>query len=195
MKHRAILGVTISSLFVLFLGSSIVYEVKATNDLAAATKTLHNNEGKLADAKALNVNEKLVDQTVYQRRTTEFFKRALKIATSTDNKLSQRSSNDERYGSPEAYESIQSLAGMASALTLKNLQMTFNEQSDGSVVGAGEIKIDESATADDSTGTVKHGTSAYTVLVTLDKAQGKWRVADVKLGQIKPGDNANDTIY
>lgn len=195
MKHRTVLVTAVVSLIALFLGSALVYNVKATHDLATAEKSLQTNQSDLAAAKTINIDEKLVDKAVYQTRTTEFFKRAVKIATSTDSKLAQRSNEDETYGSPESYEAIQSLAGMASSLALKNLQVTFNEQSDGSVIGAGELQIDESAPVDGAAGTVKHGTSTYTVLLNLDKVQGKWRVAEVKLGQIKPGDNANDTIY
>ncbi|MCS9992738.1 hypothetical protein EFL69_06545 [Weissella confusa] len=195
MKQRTVWVMTIVSLLAIFLASAIAFEIKATNDLTQATKTLRGHEQEWNTADDVKVNEKLVHKAVYDDRTNKFFKRAFKIATSKKSKLAQRSSADETYGSPEAYEAIQGLSGMASSLTVKKSQMTFNEQSDGSVVGAGALQVDTAAPSDDSDGKMMHGTTDYTVLLTLDKIQGKWRVAELKLGQIKPGDNANDTIY
>lgn len=195
MKQRRLWVITIFSLLAIFIGSAVAFEIKATKDLTQATKALRGHEQAWATADDVTVNEKLVNKAVYEDRTTEFFNRAFKIATSKESKLAQRSSADETYGSPETYEAIQSLSGMASSLTVKKSQMTFNEQSDGSVVGAGALQVDAAAPSDDSAGKMMHGTTDYTVLMTLDKVKGKWRVAELQLGQIKPGDNANDTIY
>lgn len=195
MKQRTVWVTTIFSLLALFLGTAIVYEIKATQELKAAEQALHLSQQELASAKTIKVDETLVNKPVYQARTAEFFKRAVMMATSTESQLTKRSSKDETYGTPEAYEAVQSLAGMASSLTVKDLRLTFNEQSDGSVVGAGALTIDTAAQADDSTGKLMHDTSDYTALVTLDKVQSKWRVSELKLGQVTPGENANDTIY
>lgn len=195
MLNRTKLTLAVAILSLAFAGSAVTYEVKASHDLETAQQAVGVGKKQVAAAKEIRVDERLVDQTVYNKRTQEFFKRATNNATSTESVLKARTAADERYGSPEAYEAIKALAGTATSMQVTSLKMTFNEQSDGSVVGAGDVKLSLSAASDDASAQVKHVTSEYTGLVSLEKYEGKWRVTEVKLGTINPGDNANDTIY
>ena len=101
MKQRTVWVTTIFSLLALFLGTAIVYEIKATQELKAAEQSLHLNQHELAAAKTIKVDETLVDKPVYQARTSEFFKRAVKMATSPENQQTKRSRKDEKYGTQE----------------------------------------------------------------------------------------------
>jgi len=195
MLNRTKSTLAVAVLSLVFAGASVSYEMKASHDLEKAQQAVGISEKKVATAKQITVNEKLVDQTAYKARTQEFFKRAGKVASSRESVLKSRTAEDERYGSPATYEAIKGMMGMATGMEITAPHMNFNEQSDGSVVGSGTVKITLSSNSDNAAAQKHQMTSEYTGLVSLEKYEGKWRVTDVKLGTIKPGDNANDTIY
>lgn len=136
-------------------------------------------------------NEQLINDQVYQKRTLDFLNRALDKATASGD----ISETDERYGNEDAYEAVTGMAGMNSALKLKNHELHFNKMASGEVVGDGQIEIEASSISDDKKAKTRHSNQKFTVLVTLTTYQKQLRVETIQLGEVKESENANDTIY
>lgn len=135
--------------------------------------------------------EQLINDQAYQKRTLDFLNRALDKATASGDV----SESDERYGNEDAYEAVTGMAGMNSALKLKNHDLHFNKMASGEVVGDGQIEIEASGKSDDKKAETRHSKQKFTVLITLATYHKQLRVESIQLGEVKESENANDTIY
>jgi|GEM_PF-4946734 len=195
MKQGTLLGATIVTLSVVFAGSAAFFQHKESDALVTTESKLKSESIKLDELKQITTNEQLTNNQIYNKQTRIFLDRASKNATSSNHILQSYSSTDEKYGVVDAYTAIGGIAGAASSLKVKENHLTFNEMSDGSIIGVGQVVFEVSAASDDADGTLQHVNSPYTVFVTLDKFHGSWRVSEIKLGDVVQEGDANDEIY
>lgn len=189
---QKILAGLIVILSVTFAVLATVYRQQQVNGQETTKQQVKQINGQQQQVKQqAQSNEKLINDQAYQKRTLDFLNRALDKATASGD----ISETDERYGNEDAYEAVTGMAGMDSALKLKNHEFHFNKMASGEVVGDGQIEIEASGISDDKKAKIRHLNQKFTILVTLTTYQKQLRVETIQLGEVKESENANDTIY
>lgn len=195
MKRQAvqkILAGLVVTLSVTFAVLATVYQQQQVKGQETTEQKIKQINGQQQQMKQQSQsNEQLINDQAYQRRTLDFLNRALDRATASGD----LSETDERYGNEDAYEAVSGMAGMNSALKLKNHDLHFNKMASGEIVGDGQIEIEASGISDDKEAKTRHSSQKFTVLVTLTTYQKQLRVETIQLGEVKESENANDTIY
>lgn len=195
MKRQAvqkILAGLVVTLSVTFAVLATVYQQQQVKGQETTEQKIKQINGQQQQMKQQSQsNEQLINDQAYQKRTLDFLNRALDRATASGD----LSETDERYGNEDAYEAVSGMAGMNSALKLKNHDLHFNKMASGEIVGDGQIEIEASGISDDKEAKTRHSSQKFTVLVTLTTYQKQLRVETIQLGEVKESENANDTIY
>lgn len=179
-------------LSLVFAGLATVYWQQETKRQANTQQQIKRTDQKhQQNNQKVQSKEQLVNDQAYQKRALAFLNRALAKATASGD-LSEQ---DQMYGSEEAYNAIQGIAGMNSALKLTKQDLHFNKMADGEVVGDGQLEIEASGVSDDAKAKTRHTKNSFTVLMTFATYQKHLRIASIQLGEVKASENANDTIY
>ena len=193
MKRQTVSKVLASVILILslvFAGLATVYWQQETKRQASTQQQVKRTNQKQQQDKQ-QAQEQLVNDQAYQKRALTFLNRALAKATASGD-LSEQ---DQTYGSEDAYDAIQGMAGMNSALKLTKQDLHFNKMADGEVVGDGQLEIEASGVSDDAKAKTRHTKNSFTVLMTFATYQKHLRIESIQLGEVKASENANDTIY
>lgn len=179
-------------LSLVFAGLATVYWQQETKRQANTQQQVRRtNQKQQQDNQKAQGKEQLVNDQAYQKRALTFLNRALAKATANGDLSAQ----DQTYGSEDAYDAIQGMAGMNSTLKLTKQDLHFNKMADGEVVGDGQLEIEASGVSDDVKAKTRHTKNSFTVLMTFATYQKHLRIESIQLGEVKASENANDTIY
>jgi uncharacterized RmlC-like cupin family protein len=195
MKRQTVSKVVAGVILILslvFASLTTVYWQQETKRQASIQQQVkRTNQKQQQDKQKAQGKEQLINDQAYQKRALTFLNRALAKATAGGD-LSEQ---DQTYGSEDAYDAIQGMAGMNSALKLTKQGLHFNKMADGEVVGDGQLEIEASGVSDDAKAKTRHTKNSFTVLMTFATYQKHLRIESIQLGEVKASENANDTIY
>ncbi|MGV3185368.1 hypothetical protein ACEF14_04315 [Weissella paramesenteroides] len=156
MKRQAvqkILAGLVVTLSVTFAVLATVYQQQQVKGQETTKQKIKQINGQQQQVKQqAQSNEQLINDQAYQKRTLDFLNRALDRATASGD----LTETDERYGNEDAYEAVAGMAGMNSALKLKNHDLHFNKMASGEIVGDGQIEIEASGISDDKKAKTRH---------------------------------------
>ena len=195
MKRQTVSKVVASVILILSLAfaslATVYWQQETKRQANTQQQVKRTNQKQQQDNQKAQGKEQLVNDQAYQKRALTFLNRALAKATASGDVSEQ----DQTYGSEDAYNAIQGMAGMNSALKLTKQDLHFNKMADGEVVGDGQLEIEASGVSDDAKAKTRHTKNSFTVLMTFATYQKHLRIESIQLGEVKTSENANDTIY